>query len=155
MCNEFPQRWDIDRFHVTETLTSKTPVNGRWKWTQKEICLWIRRYDVSADALVRNWASFQSNFSPYYYYYYYYYYYSREGQQWSCPCLYIWICCRLIKQLLKTKQNWQIRLHYTWIHTPKNDLENQNQLALAVTSLVAHRIKTIASKLNKPHVPSS
>jgi len=59
--NKFSWHGNIARSYILRTLTSNEPVIGRWKRTQNDICLWVRRYGISADVFVQNWASFQSN----------------------------------------------------------------------------------------------
>ena len=76
-------------------------------------------------------------------------FFSREEQQRSCPCLYIWICCRSSHKTVvetQTKPTTTIGLHMNSTTTDRT--RKCLQLAPAVTILVEHLIKTIPSKLN-------
>jgi len=155
--NKFSQRGNIARSYILKTSTSNEPIIVRWKRTQNEVCLWVRRYDISADAFVRNWASFQSNLPRGISEDARVFFFTGRATK-KRPCLFIWIGCRLNHKTVvesQTKSPTTIDL-YMNSFTQERQREPRKclQLAPTVTNLLEHQIKTTASKLNKPNAPS-
>ena len=78
----------------------------------------------------------------------------RATKKLPMPFTFGFVVAQTIKQLLKTNRN-RTSLACTWSQrSPENDREKCLQLALAVTNLTEHLIKTTDWKLNKTRVPS-
>ena len=143
--NKFSQRGNIARSYILTTSTSNEPVIGRWKRTENKIWYFCWRICAKLSQFPIEFASRS---------------YRRCAGRATRkrPCLYIWIGCRLNHKAVvesQTKPPTTIDLYMnSFTQERRREPRKCHQLALPMTNLLEHQIKTTALKLNKANAPS-